>query len=449
MGGRGAGRADGSRARRAGGRRAGGAALPGKTRKAAPRFATTAEGRRLALAALGVAELRPRTTWAVIRKTYLPAAALGLPASGEAALQGDGVRPGRPRRAAQTAVRAADRRGPQAGRRDRRPGLEADRLRGRARRSSTPRAVKAAILNRELGDGRAVRLQEGRRPPGRPRGRRTPRRRRRSCATPSCAAGSVRPPANRSGPPIGRLRPLANPGRRARASSIRLAPLDPAALAERVKAAARDCSTGRYGDHKVFIAHVWDRLRSAARLRRDGPRRLQAGAGRGQQPPAASTWPGPTWSRPWTPRRSSGPRSATSTPRSISSGSRMLAIARLIETSSWRFREPIRGDRTMATATTERPAGRRRRGPDARAARSARRTRPTRSTRSPTPARSVSPTRSTWGRSTGAPATCCGGWWAGCASRRAWPVGRMLLLLGEAGCGKTHLMRAFRNELHA
>lgn len=28
-------------------------------------------------------------------------------------------------------------------------------------------------------------------------------------------------------------------------------------------------------------------------------------------------------------------------------------------------------------------------------------------------------------------------------------VGRILLLLGEAGCGKTHLMRAFRNEVHA
>jgi AAA ATPase domain len=28
-------------------------------------------------------------------------------------------------------------------------------------------------------------------------------------------------------------------------------------------------------------------------------------------------------------------------------------------------------------------------------------------------------------------------------------VGRILLMLGEAGCGKTHLMRAFRNELHS
>ncbi len=33
-------------------------------------------------------------------------------------------------------------------------------------------------------------------------------------------------------------------------------------LAERVKAAARACSTGRYGDNKVFIVHVWRMLQS-------------------------------------------------------------------------------------------------------------------------------------------------------------------------------------------
>ncbi len=35
------------------------------------------------------------------------------------------------------------------------------------------------------------------------------------------------------------------------------------------------------------------------------------------------------------------------------------------------------------------------------------------------------------------------------ASASGASVGRMLLLLGESGCGKTHLMRAFRNEVHA
>ncbi len=28
-----------------------------------------------------------------------------------------------------------------------------------------------------------------------------------------------------------------------------------------MKAAARDCPTGRFGDNKVFISHVWRRLR--------------------------------------------------------------------------------------------------------------------------------------------------------------------------------------------
>ena len=52
--------------------------LPGKTRKAAPKVALTAEGCRHGLEFLGVTTLRPKTTWAVLRKTYLPASVLGL-----------------------------------------------------------------------------------------------------------------------------------------------------------------------------------------------------------------------------------------------------------------------------------------------------------------------------------------------------------------------------------
>jgi hypothetical protein len=37
-------------------------------------------------------------------------------------------------------------------------------------------------------------------------------------------------------------------------------PLDLPAFAERVQAVARGCPTGRYGDNKVFIVHVWRML---------------------------------------------------------------------------------------------------------------------------------------------------------------------------------------------
>src|SRR5438552_1403678 len=70
------------------------ASLPGKTKKAARKIALTAEGRRRGLEFLGVAQLRPKTTWAVLRKTYLPASVLGLPASGEATFKAMASDPG-------------------------------------------------------------------------------------------------------------------------------------------------------------------------------------------------------------------------------------------------------------------------------------------------------------------------------------------------------------------
>ena len=54
-----------------------------------------------------------------------------------------------------------------------------------------------------------------------------------------------------------------------------------------------------------------------------------------------------------------------------------------------------------------------------------------------------------WSRFTETPGRNSSESWAGCSSRRAWPAGRILLLLGESGCGKTHLMRAFRNQIHS
>src|SRR4051812_9714242 len=44
------------------------------------RFTLTDEGRRLALDALGLSELPPKTTWAKLKSPYLLAVALGRPA---------------------------------------------------------------------------------------------------------------------------------------------------------------------------------------------------------------------------------------------------------------------------------------------------------------------------------------------------------------------------------
>jgi hypothetical protein len=44
------------------------------------------------------------------------------------------------------------------------------------------------------------------------------------------------------------------------------APFDLQSFANTVRAAARDCPTGRFGDNKVFINHVWRRLRDEPAL---------------------------------------------------------------------------------------------------------------------------------------------------------------------------------------
>lgn len=47
------------------------------------------------------------------------------------------------------------------------------------------------------------------------------------------------------------------------------------AFARTVLAAARDCPTGRYGDNKVFISHVWRRLAGEPRFAGLGPDRFK------------------------------------------------------------------------------------------------------------------------------------------------------------------------------
>jgi hypothetical protein len=55
--------------------------------------------------------------------------------------------------------------------------------------------------------------------------------------------------------------PGATPPAPTTATELTPAEFDLPAFAATVKAAARDCPTGRFGDNKVFISHVWRRLR--------------------------------------------------------------------------------------------------------------------------------------------------------------------------------------------
>ena len=71
------------------------------------------------------------------------------------------------------------------------------------------------------------------------------------------------------------------------------------------------------------------------------------------------------------------------------------------------------------------------------------------STRSPMAPTSGSKTRSTWSRSTRTRATTFAHLVDRVLRPAALPTGRILLLLGESGSGKTHLMRAFRNRVHS
>jgi hypothetical protein len=226
---------------------------PGKTKRAAPRIVLTAEGRQRALDALGVAELRPKTTWVSLRKTYLPAMALGLPAASEAAFKA---------MASDPVFRAV-----LLKRQYSLPTAEVPKLdvaidalawkligfEGVTGKFDLKR-VKTALLNRELGDGRAADFKKAanRLVAHRAGARRDDAKELRDAVLRDWIGRDVQEEiaAQTSAPE-------APP-----AQSEAPRSLDPSVLVERVKATARDCPTGRFGDHKVFIAHVWDRLQS-------------------------------------------------------------------------------------------------------------------------------------------------------------------------------------------
>jgi hypothetical protein len=230
------------------------ALVPGKTKKAAPKFVLTAEGHRNGLEFLGVSQLRPKTTWTVLRKTYLPACAIGIPASSEARFKALSSEP------AFQAVLLRQQYGLSIAELPK-PDQATDGLAWKLigfegeDRKFNPKNVKTALFNRALGNGRAADFKKAatRLLAQRVGARRDDPKELRDAVV----RGLIDQEDNGASPAESAgVLPQSSPV----SSSAARSPVDLRTFAEQVKSAARDCRTGRFGENKVFIAHVWKAL---------------------------------------------------------------------------------------------------------------------------------------------------------------------------------------------
>jgi len=227
--------------------------LGGKTKKSAPKVAPTPDGRRQALAFLGIDELKPKTTWSTLRKIHLPAQVLGLSASTDASIKAIASDPGFKaillKQQFQLPTAAL-------------PKLDdvLDALAWKligfedSARKFAIKAVKTALFNRELENGRATDFKKAANQllAKRLGARRDDARELRDAVLRGWIDQHFK---------AGSDGVLAHEGPATLIATPQVE-LDLPAFAERVKVAAATCTTGRYGTNKVFVAHVWIALQS-------------------------------------------------------------------------------------------------------------------------------------------------------------------------------------------
>ena len=213
------------------------------------RLALTVEGRRLALGVLGVDELPPKTTWAKLKSSYLPAMALGRPGPVVGDLKVEILRSrygldlgdGRPSMAQATEKMAAKLLGLEAGQKFTADNILRKLLRDAgielpAGQKPNPTTIRDALFRRELGDPSAKKPLD-------------------LLATRSVGARQNKAPELVSAVLrswVDRSEPEPEP---------RPTPLDLEGFARRVTHAALESRSGWFGDAKVFISHVWRALR--------------------------------------------------------------------------------------------------------------------------------------------------------------------------------------------
>jgi len=222
------------------------ALMRGKSKKTVPKVVLTVTGRQRGLEFLGVRELKPKTTWGLLKKTYLPARVLEMPLSSDVLFKAFSSEPAFQAvlLKRQYSLSTAD---------VPRPDEATDALawkligfEGEARKFN-PKNVKTAIFNRALGDHHVTDFKK---------------------AAARLLANCLG--ARRDDPKELREAVLRSwidehePGGEKLSSSPSLPShgLDLPSFAGQVKTAARTCPTGRFGDSKVFIAHIWRSLQS-------------------------------------------------------------------------------------------------------------------------------------------------------------------------------------------
>jgi hypothetical protein len=222
---------------------------PAKTKRSAPPAHLTPEGYQRILAFLNVSKLptKPKASWTNLKKSLLTARALGLPVPEPAFSRDDGFR---------AAVLRLHHGLPLADYpllKQAKAELTRKLLGMEAKEKITLETVQAALFCRELGDLRpadpkkaldrllSVRLRARRDDPKEFRDEVL-----RSWIDDSLGTTSPVPPSSYS-PDLKTVAPSPTS-------------FDLAAFARRVQTAARCCDSGRYGDNKVFVSHMWRAL---------------------------------------------------------------------------------------------------------------------------------------------------------------------------------------------
>jgi hypothetical protein len=219
-------------------------------------FRLTDAGRAQALEMLGWNELPPRASWRMMRPRYVTTRVLGTPAGDEKALKArSGVRGLAPLLLRRRLEKEVGELPPKLNVVEFLALREACQRLGIPPQSSWP-ALQAAVLSASLGEARPLKKDQVVRQLA-AKAVRAPR----SDANGLRDAllrdwvGGEAPAAAQTG---GSRPPLAEPDKRAPEPGG----FDLPSFAATVRAAARDCPDGRFGDNKVFINHVWQRLRN-------------------------------------------------------------------------------------------------------------------------------------------------------------------------------------------